>query len=283
MNFAVIYARVSTLKQERYGVSQEAQVAKCSQYAEAMDYHVVYTGIEAESAKDTNRPELQKIMELVSKKQISHIITVKLDRLSRETEDAIQLGKMFTKKGVTLHLTTEGGPVDLSDPSQEMMFTMRAAMGKFERRRISLNTKFGMARKRELDQKISGSAPYGYQFDNGMVVVNPDEQNIISRIHELHNTGLSIRKIISRLASEGVLNRSGNPFTVRAVTILLQQRRLRMGLTEAEIDEKFRELVPLIKAQPPDRIDALKEYLDKEAEKENGSDKIREMPPARKD
>jgi hypothetical protein len=56
-----------------------------------------------------------------------------------------------------------------------------------------------------------------------------------------------------------------------------------MGLTEAEIDEKFRELVALIKAQSPDRIETLKEYLEKEAEKENGSDKIREMPPASKD
>jgi site-specific DNA recombinase len=182
-----------------------------------MGYDVIYIGIEAESAKDTNRPELQKIMELVSKKQISQICVVKLDRLSRETDDAIRLGKMFAKKGVTLHLVTEGGPVDLSDPSQELLFTMRAGMGKFERRRISINTKFGMARKRDLGQKISGSAPYGYQFDNGMVVVNPDEQYIISRIHELHNTGLSIRKIISRLASEGVLNRNGNPFTVRAI------------------------------------------------------------------
>jgi DNA invertase Pin-like site-specific DNA recombinase len=182
-----------------------------------MGYNVVYTGIEAESAKDCNRPELQKIMELVSKKQISHVLTVKLCRLSRETEDAIRLGKMFAKKGVTLHLVTEGGPVDLTDPSQEMMFTMRAAMGQFERRRISLNTKFGMARKRDLGQKISGSAPYGHSFVNGMVVVNPDEQKIISRIQELHSTGLSIRKIISKLAQEGVLNRSGNQFTVRAI------------------------------------------------------------------
>ncbi len=54
-------------------------------------------------------------------------------------------------------------------------------------------------------------------------------------------------------------------------------------MTEAEIEEKFRELVELIKAQAPDRIDALKDYLNKEAEKEDGSDKIREMPPASKD
>jgi len=41
-----------------------------------------------------------------------------------------------------------------------------------------------------------------------------------------------------------------------------------MGLTEAEIDKKFEELVALIKAQSPDRIDALKDMLEKEAEHE---------------
>lgn len=41
-----------------------------------------------------------------------------------------------------------------------------------------------------------------------------------------------------------------------------------MKLTEAEIDEKFRELAALIKAQSPEREDELKEMLEKEAENE---------------
>lgn len=41
-----------------------------------------------------------------------------------------------------------------------------------------------------------------------------------------------------------------------------------MGLTEAEIDEKFRELVALIKAQSPDRINKLQDILEKEAQHE---------------
>ncbi len=219
---AAIYARVSTLKQERYGVSQDAQVARCAQYAKDLGYDVVFTGIEAESAKDCNRPELQKILELVSKKQISQICVVKLDRLSRETDDAIRLGKLFAKKGVTLHLVTEGGPVDLTDPSQELLFTMRAGMGKFERRRISVNTKFGMARKRELGQRISRRAPFGFMFDNDMVVVNPAEQSIIARIHELNRMGYSERKISAQLALEGIFNREGNMFAQPAIHKLLK-------------------------------------------------------------
>ena len=138
METAAIYARVSTLKQEKFGISQEAQVARCAQYAETMGFEVVYTGIEAESAKDEDRPILQAILDMVAKKQITHILTVKLCRLHRETENAIRLGKLLAKKHVGLHLVTEGGAVDLSDPSQEMMFTMRAAMA--DRKSTRLNS-----------------------------------------------------------------------------------------------------------------------------------------------
>lgn len=224
MNAAAIYSRVSTDEQKKHGISLEAQVSRCQQYAAALSLTVVHTGIEAESAKDTDRPELQLILSMVAKKKIKHLLIIKLDRLSRDTTDALLIAKTLSKKGVKLHLIAEGGLVDFSDPSQEMLFTMRAAMGQFERRRISMNTKFALDRKREKAERISGQAPFGFKFSGNMVIENPAEQTIIGKIHSLSEAGLSIRKIIARLASESVLNRSGNPFTVRAVHSILNSK-----------------------------------------------------------
>ena len=204
---AVIYARVSTDEQKKHGISLDAQVSKCEQYAATLGFQVVYSAVEGLSGKDTDRPELQKVIALVAKKRIGHILVVKLDRLSRETEDAIRLAKSFGKKGVTLHLVTEGGPVDLTDASQEMMFTMRAAFGTFERKRIAMNTRFALSRKRDLGQRISRHAPFGYRFKNGKVVVNSHEQAIIKRIRELHTDGCSLRAIGKTLMKEGLTNR----------------------------------------------------------------------------
>jgi site-specific DNA recombinase len=223
MENAAIYARVSTDKQEKFGVSLEAQVARCEQYAKNLGLEVICVGVEAQSGKDTDRPELQTILDMVAKKRINHVLTVKLDRLSRDTEDACKMGKSFAKKGVTLHLVSEGGPVNLADPSQEMLFTMRAAMGTFERKRISLNTKFALQRKIELGQKVGSRAPYGYKFDGTNVVVNHDEKAIIIRIQTLHIEGFSIRKIISKLATDGIFNRQGNQFTVPAIHSIIKK------------------------------------------------------------
>lgn len=217
MNTAAIYCRVSTKKQEKHGISLAAQEAKCRQYAKMEGLEVVFVGIEAESAKDTNRPVFRQVEQMIAKKQVQHLITVKQDRLSRDQEDSAHMVKIFVKKSITLHFPAEGGKIDLSDPNQRTMYGLKSVISESERNKISLNTKLALSHKKDLGQRVSGSAPYGCQFVNGIVVVNTDEQAVIARIHELHEAGLSIRKIISRLASDGCLNRSGNPFTVRAL------------------------------------------------------------------
>lgn len=217
METACIYCRVSTKKQEKHGISLPAQEAKCRQYAKIAGLEVVFVGVEAESAKDTNRPVFKQIEQIIAKKQVQHLITVKQDRLSRDLEDSSHMVKLFIKKGITLHFPAEGGKVDLSDPNQETMYNMKGVFSQAERRKISLNTRLALNHKKELGQRVSGSAPFGFRFINGLVVKEPTEQSVIARIHELHDSGLSIRKIISRLASEGCFNRSGNEFTVRAI------------------------------------------------------------------
>lgn len=219
---AAIYTRVSTEEQRKHGISLDAQVARCEQYADSLNLLVVHTGVEGLSAKDTDRPELQTVLNMVAKKRIQHLLIVKLDRLSRETEDALRIAKALCKKGVKIHLVTEGGEVDFSDPTQEMMFTMRAAMGTFERKRIALNTKFALARKRDKAERISGEAPYGYEFNGDKVVENPSEQSVIIRVKALQAEGYSQRGIIKQLTLEGITNRKGNEFGLRSIQLILK-------------------------------------------------------------
>lgn len=220
---AAIYCRVSTDEQRKHGISLDAQESRCRQYAASLGFEIVQVGIEGISGKDEDhRPEFLAIMDLVAKRKIQHLLTVKLDRLNRETEDAIRLGKQCSKKGVKLHLVSEGGEVDLTDPAQEMMFTMRAAMATFERKKIALNTKFALARKRELGGRVSGHAPYGFMFQGDNVIENPEEQAVIRRIQNLHSQGYSERKIIAKLASEGLFNRAGKEFTRGTVRLFLK-------------------------------------------------------------
>lgn len=219
---AVIYSRVSTDEQKKHGISLEAQVSRCEQYADSLDLLVIHTGVEGQSGKDTDRPELQSILSLANRKQFQHLLIVKLDRLSRETEDALRVAKALSKKGIKIHLVTEGGEVDFSDPSAEMMFTMRAGFATYERKRIAMNTKFALARKKEKNERVSGEAPYGYRFQDGKVVEDSNEQYVINRVKDLQAQGYSQRKIIAQLTTEGITNRKGNVFQLRSIQLILK-------------------------------------------------------------
>ncbi len=221
MEKAAIYARVSTEDQEKRGISLDAQISRCARYLESLGLELVDTGIDALSGKDLNRPSLKRILNLAEKKKISHIAVWNKDRLSRDPLDALPLLKKLTRKSVQVHEVESNKVLSIQTAEDEMMLTVEWAFKKLERRKISDRTRMALARKKELGERISARPPYGYQFDGNKVVVNIQEQVIISRIQELHLLGYSERKLIDELSRQGVFNRHGKPFGRMAIRNIL--------------------------------------------------------------
>ncbi len=141
MEKAAIYARVSTEDQAQHGVSLDAQVNRCVEYVSVQNYDLIDTIVDAGiSGKSIDRPGLSKILSLVQKKKINHLVTLKLDRLSRRTIDALNLVETFTKKNVKLHLVTENGSVNSDNADDEFMLTMKAGFAQLERKKIAENS-----------------------------------------------------------------------------------------------------------------------------------------------
>ena len=97
MEKAIIYVRVSTEEQKKKGYSIAGQVQECTVYAQRMGYEVIniFTD-EGKSAKDLNRPELQRMLKYIkeNRKAINALVFWKWDRLSRgEDSDYIKLEK----------------------------------------------------------------------------------------------------------------------------------------------------------------------------------------------
>ena len=224
MDRAVIYARVSTEDQAHHGVSLDAQVTRCLEYVSSQNYELIDTIVDGGlSGKSTNRPGLQRILSLVNKKKIQHVVTLKLDRLSRRTIDALNLVETLTKKNVKLHLVTENGSVNSDNADDEFMLTLKAGFAQLERKKIAERTKFALDRKRQLGERISLNAPYGQMFENGKVVDNPEEQKVIMKVHDFHSHGHSLRSISKKLASRKIFNRNNEPFAVTSVQRILKK------------------------------------------------------------
>lgn len=126
-----------------------------------MNYDPLDTAIDTGiSAKSTDRPGLQRILSLANRKKINHLVTLKLDRLSRRTIYALNFVETLTKENVKLHLVTENGSVDSENIHYEFMLTLKAGFAQLERKKIAERTKFVLDRKRQRGKRISLNPPY---------------------------------------------------------------------------------------------------------------------------
>jgi site-specific DNA recombinase len=207
---AVIYARVSTTPQKEEGTSLDTQAAGCHSYARASGFHVVAEYQEQMSAATLRRPKLDQLIDMVERREVDVVICYRIDRLSRDTGDTLYLLNLFTKHGVQLH--TSAGPIE-DTPEGELLVTMLAAVGKFEKRNIAERFARGKIKSAQQGQVLAGAAPYGYQFVKGAgrLEILPSEAVWAEQIHSWY-TGperVSLNDILRQLVIAGAPARGG--------------------------------------------------------------------------
>src|SRR5436190_19163779 len=99
---AIGYVRVSTERQADEGVSLAAQEAKVRAMAAVRDATLLDVIVDAESAKNVNRPGLQRLLTLINAGEVQAVIVAKLDRLTRSVKDLCTLLELFDKRKVAL-------------------------------------------------------------------------------------------------------------------------------------------------------------------------------------
>ena len=220
---AIGYVRVSTQEQVKGGISLDMQRSKILAYTALEGMKLVDMiadeGISGCSIKI--RPGIQSVLEKVRRGEVAAVIVYKLDRLARNTVEALEIAKILDKKGAGLHSISE--KLDTHSPLGRFFFTLMASLAEMERALIAERIRAAMERKRERGESCSGNPPYGFQILEGMLIPDEQERVVIERIRCLRSEGRTIHQIVGILNDEGVRNRRGREFGQSQVHVLVQR------------------------------------------------------------
>lgn len=124
------YVRVSTIEQNDL------------RQKEALDkYDIDKFFVEKVSAKDTNRPQLQAMLDYMREEDTIYVKD--FSRLARSTKDLLDIVELLNKKGVKLISLKEN--LDTNTSTGKLMLTMIGAIYEFERANLLERQKEGIA------------------------------------------------------------------------------------------------------------------------------------------
>ena len=126
----IAYVRVSTVEQ-----NEARQIEGLKKY----DIDKWFT--EKVSAKDTNRPQLQNMIEFAREGDTIYIHD--FSRIARSTKDLLEIVETLQMKGVNLVSNKEN--IDTSTPTGKLMLTMIGAINEFERQNLLERQREGIA------------------------------------------------------------------------------------------------------------------------------------------
>lgn len=126
----IAYIRVSTVEQ-----NEGRQIEAMKQYP------IEKTFTDKTSGKDTNRPQLQAMLDYAREGDVIHVHD--FSRLARNTADLLKLVETLDSKGITLISNKEA--IDTSTPQGKLMLTMIGAIAEFERANLLERQREGIA------------------------------------------------------------------------------------------------------------------------------------------
>ena len=205
------YCRVSTDSDEQES-SYEAQVTHYTEYIQKNpDWELA--GIFADDGiSGTNtkkRDEFNRMIDECMSGNIDMIITKSISRFARNTLDCLQYIRQLKDKNIPVYFEKES--INTLDAKGEVLLTIIASLAQQESQSMSENIKLGLQyRYQQGKVQVNHNRFLGYTKDeNGNLVIDPEQAEIVKRIYREYLEGSSMDKIASGLMADGILTGAG--------------------------------------------------------------------------
>jgi site-specific DNA recombinase len=216
MSIAAIYLRLSR-NEEQLDIDEILTNHRNALIKLAKQHKLTYDIYqEISSGVNTERPELKSLLSRLD--EYDYLLVMDIDRISRDNAYAEQIKTMLIAHDIKI-LTPQGG-IDLSQESNEMLFSFQAMMANFEYKQIK--KRLGRGRLAAAEQGrwvMSNKTPLGYRKDdNQKLVIVEEEAKIIRHIFQKTLERISANEIAKQLDQLGWRSRSGKVLTTSHIS-----------------------------------------------------------------
>lgn len=193
-----IYIRVSTDDQANSVAMQRQRCLDYCRFAHKEVVEIVGDVNVSGSIPLKKRKGGKDLTQLIKEKKIDSIITLKLDRMFRDTLDCLQSLEYFKSNCVSITFIDMGGQsVDTSSPMGKLFVTMLSGFAEMERNLISERTKSGIKNLKDSGKRYNGTAYFGFKWEGDKMVEDKNDMKVVKNIIKLLKEGKKKSEIIS--------------------------------------------------------------------------------------
>jgi site-specific DNA recombinase len=161
----------------------------------------------AKSGKDTNRPELQRLLADIRSKAVNYVMVSELSRISRNIKDFAEIWEMMQTVGCGFQSLREN--FDTTTAAGEMVLYSMANIAQFERRQVSERVKANVNARASRGLYSGGAVPLGYQ-------INPKNPGCLELDPE---TAPTVQEAFKTFLTEKTLSRAARSLNDRGYSV----------------------------------------------------------------
>lgn len=230
MKNVVAYLRVSTEGQtgeDKFGLESQRQMI--TEYCKKNDLNILkWFADEGVSGAKEDRPAFNQIVYGdVTNPPFEAVVVAKSDRIARDIYIYFAYRNELRKKNIEVISVSED--FGLFGAYAPILEAMLAAMAQIERQNINARTSGGRKVKAAQGGYSGGRAPMGYKVQNGELVIDEKEAEVVRRIFELRKAGVAYRGIADTLNAEGYTARGGKKIAFSTVNGILDNQKTYEG------------------------------------------------------
>jgi DNA invertase Pin-like site-specific DNA recombinase len=217
---AAIYTRVSTEEQAKEGFSLDAQLDKLRSYCKARDWVITGEYIDdGYSGRKIKRPAYLKMMDEMDKWDA--ILVIKMDRIHRNQKNFMFMMEQLNKNKKEFVSMSES--FDTSTAIGRFVMNIIQGIAQLESEQIGERVYIGMEQKAKTNGGVLGfNIPYGYDYQDGKLNINPEEAPVIKNIYFWYLDGKSMGEIVEMLNDAKVPTKNQGIWAKKMISTILK-------------------------------------------------------------